>query len=505
MSTKFLYGASVQGIQGFIFQTNALREIAGASELVEQICTARFAQELGKNISDLSEDRKAMVTAAGNIKYVFEKEDDCKELVRAFPKAVMEFAPGITLSQAVIRIDDREVSPADLNDLEKRLSTQRNNPYKPIGLGLMAINRSRKSGLPAIRIDNEINKGKIHVDESLNAKRGNTINRICNAFFGDQFQLKKLPFEMEDITKSKGTSYSWLAIIHADGNDMGAIIQKIAQESGTTLNYQSIFRNFSMALDKSTKEAASAAYDEISKNYKLDTAEKYAFRPVVIGGDDLTVICRADLAVDFTQLFLNNFEKKTVENFKGLQIKALQNGLTACAGIAFIKDTYPFHYGYHLAEELCGHAKKEAKGKIQNNGLKPSCLMFHKVLDSFVESYPEIIKRELTASGIRLDFGPYYIHGTDPNKLDTLDMLNKFISEFDKNDGNAVKSNLRQWLSNLYKNKEQSEQKMERLISIGNKERIKGLKLATNKGIIANSKSPVFDWLTLISIKVGGN
>lgn len=36
--TKYLYGAEVQGIQGFIFQTNKLREIVGASELVEEIC-----------------------------------------------------------------------------------------------------------------------------------------------------------------------------------------------------------------------------------------------------------------------------------------------------------------------------------------------------------------------------------------------------------------------------------------------------------------------------------
>ncbi len=41
--TKYLYGAAVQGIQGFIFQTNKLKEIAGASEMVEQICTNEFA------------------------------------------------------------------------------------------------------------------------------------------------------------------------------------------------------------------------------------------------------------------------------------------------------------------------------------------------------------------------------------------------------------------------------------------------------------------------------
>ena len=36
---KYLYGASVQGIQQFIFQTNELKDIVGASELVEFICT----------------------------------------------------------------------------------------------------------------------------------------------------------------------------------------------------------------------------------------------------------------------------------------------------------------------------------------------------------------------------------------------------------------------------------------------------------------------------------
>ncbi len=31
----YLYGASIQGIQGFIFETNKLKEIAGASNLIE--------------------------------------------------------------------------------------------------------------------------------------------------------------------------------------------------------------------------------------------------------------------------------------------------------------------------------------------------------------------------------------------------------------------------------------------------------------------------------------
>ena len=46
--SKYLYGAAVQGIQGFIFKTNELRHIVGASELVEQICTSAF-DEFARN------------------------------------------------------------------------------------------------------------------------------------------------------------------------------------------------------------------------------------------------------------------------------------------------------------------------------------------------------------------------------------------------------------------------------------------------------------------------
>ena len=34
MAVNYLYGASVQGIQSFIFQTDKLKEIVGASNLV---------------------------------------------------------------------------------------------------------------------------------------------------------------------------------------------------------------------------------------------------------------------------------------------------------------------------------------------------------------------------------------------------------------------------------------------------------------------------------------
>lgn len=104
--SKYLYGAAVQGIQNFIFQTNTLREIVGASELVEEICTKLFAEQLGSE--DLENDDNAILNAAGNIKYLFDDENQCRKVFREFPKRVLETAPGITISQAVVEVKDNE-------------------------------------------------------------------------------------------------------------------------------------------------------------------------------------------------------------------------------------------------------------------------------------------------------------------------------------------------------------------------------------------------------------
>ncbi len=54
MNEKWLYGTSVQGIQGYIFQTNKLKDVIGASELVKDSCETDFKKEfvLTGNVSE---------------------------------------------------------------------------------------------------------------------------------------------------------------------------------------------------------------------------------------------------------------------------------------------------------------------------------------------------------------------------------------------------------------------------------------------------------------------
>lgn len=455
MSEMYLYGAAVQGIQGFIFQTNKLREIVGASELVEEICTVKF-QDLFKQVGVSYVEDDCVLHAAGNIKYIFKSESDCSKVVREFPKTIYEFAPGITVSQAVVKYDGINFECA-VNELENNLRTQRNRPIRSATLGLMGIERSRYTGLPVVlKKDNEYidaaTLSKLYEDSFGERKR--TTKILCEKAFGKQEVFdEQIAYDIEDITKCN----DWIAIIHADGNGLGQVVQAIGTDKVK-------FKEFSEKLDDATRESAIAAYNAVRERFTEDKI--IPIRPIVLGGDDFTTICRGDMALDYVASFIDNFEKRTVfvKDFKSEILKF--DHLTACAGIAYIKSSFPFYYGYNLAEDLCSEAKKDAKADVNEGELAKSCLMFHKVQDSFTEDFSAIAKRELSPrENISFQFGPYYINEAKAGRW-TVSELNKYVNQLLGKEGNAVKSHLRQWMSLLHDNPEMAKQKLLRLKSM---------------------------------------
>lgn len=244
---------------------------------------------------------------------------------------------------------------------------------------------------------------------------------------------------------------------------------------------------FSSALDDATVGSAQFAYQRLKDKYKdqkWGDKCRIPFRPVVLGGDDLTMICRADLALEFTQLFMEEFEKRTSKNdpvFKPFVEKARLEGLSACAGIAFIKSSYPFYFGYNLAEALCGEAKRVAKGgDYTPDKFVESCVMFHKVQDSFVEDYKSICKRMLMPNeNYSFEYGPYYLKPT-ANGI-TIDRLLEMSEELSAGDDTMVKSHIRQWISMLYHDEGSAEQKLNRLRAVGGKKYEKLIENLTEK------------------------
>lgn len=479
----YLYGAAIQGIQNFILQTDDLKDIEGASELVEKICTEEF-NDYGKD------ENQAIIKAAGNIKYIFTSRTECERAVLNFPKKVMELAPGITVSQAVVGYNSEDEFGDAVDKLEEKLKAQRNKQQSTIH-GFMSMRRSRHTGYPVVeeRKGEYFDAGTIAKRSTSNSGSEKSLMKLSEKCFGIEINdHEQIAYNIEDITSKN----DWIAIIHADGNGLGQVVQKVGKDKQT-------LSEFSVKLNEATKLAAVNAYNFISDRF--DASKKIPIRPILLGGDDFTVICRADFATEYTQKFLEEFEKST-ESMIGELLTHNHvfsndaNKLTACAGIAFIKSSYPFYYGYRLAEELCKEAKNEAKKGKNQNVLTPSCLMFHKVQDSFVESFKDIEERELTAKdGSSFKFGPYYLK--DRNQNATVEKLIDNVRMLDSKEGNAVKSHLREWLSDMMYDVEMAHQKLERLKSnIHNKTTLLTLvNEATSKEKIA-----AYDILSLHSI-----
>ncbi|RLA78786.1 MAG: hypothetical protein DRG78_14290 [Epsilonproteobacteria bacterium] len=401
---KYLYGASVQGIQEFIFATNKLKEIVGASELVKQIAT---------KFEDNFKADKILVNAAGNIKAIFEDKQKCKDVVLEFSKLIQQKAYGITISQAVVEMKDKFVEQKKaIEELEKNLKIQRNRPSIPLDLSLNIMKLNPATAKPIVEYikvkDKEIpidiaTKQKLDAYEKLENKENTDLSKLSNS-------------------KNK------LAVIHIDGNRLGEVIK----------NLKTPLSEFSTKLDDATKEAF-----RVAKNDKK-------VREIILGGDDVTVICDANNALAFTKEFLDNFEKQTEEK--------LDSKITACAGIAFTNDKYPFHYAVSLAEELCKEAKKHSKRES-------SCLMFHNIQSSNFQNWSKFVEDELTIKNnkhtIRLDFGAYYLNTEKQAKIK--DFINSV--EAYKCDGSPI-SRLRSWLSELYKDDINAKKLLDRINDI---------------------------------------
>lgn len=478
---KYLYGVAVQGIQEFIFRTNKLSEITGASELVERICTSYFDEVVGKKKSE--DDKNLIMQAAGNVKYIFDSREKCEAVVRQFPKLVLEKVPGITISQAVVKFSTEEASQKDFLKLESLLRTQRNKADRPTTLGLMGIERSRQTGLPVVYDEKYKN-----ADEATIAKKKvvhKTVHTLCKKAFGTDRPDKLISYDTDKMTGDN----DWIAIIHADGNGLGQAVQNVAKKGSDEL------KNFSKKLDDANKEAAQAAFEFVQEKYNLGD-ENIPIRPIVLSGDDFTMICRADFALDYTKAFIENFEDKTKE--KGIGIDG--EGLKACGGIAFVKSSFPFYYGYEMAKSLCDAAKKDAKNMVTNQAKAPSCIMFYKVEDSFTESFEEIKRRVLTTNTddeLSYAFGPYYKDKQDARW--TIEELQKKVGEIsgEDKDSNALKSHIRQWLSIRFNDAAQAEQKLRRMKStLESKESI--IKELTTP---VEGRVPAYDVLTLHSVQ----
>ena len=228
---------------------------------------------------------------------------------------------------------------------------------------------------------------------------------------------------------------SWIGVVHIDANGMGAIFSNLAaympdayqpsvqaaplvERFGARL--LALTGDVSRALQACTEAAYAAAAAEVLREHTEVTGAERDTKivpvvPIVLGGDDVTVLVHDAHALTFTAAYLHAFEELTAtdlvlgplgENADIWADRDVRPGLTSAAGVALVKRTFPFSEAYQLAEQLCNNAKAQC-------GRGCSSLDFHANYDAQLRSLGELRQR-LQAPALSLTAAPYRLRVDGP-------------------------------------------------------------------------------------------
>ena len=334
-----------------------------------------------------------------------------KRIVQEFTSTLLCQYPGLKVGAAIGEIQLDEVNfSTSISELYQQLQQNKQCIHPIVNVPMTghtlpcAINGESAN---AIDRENEHSKGESrYVSHEVLAK--NTMSKVANTALAERFSLElgdyQFPQEFSRLGSQKGDNY--LAIVHIDGNNMG---ERFSQ-CKTLADRTKLSKAVTSVTEKAFKKIVHLASTITPETYKeegIDVGRNHPYlplRPIIIGGDDVTFVCHARLAVVLAQAFMKELEVLSAKELGKLGKNNQNSAIHSCAGIAILNASYPFFRGYELAEQMCGKAKEQARKE------KSSWLDFIILHGEQAPTVEQIREQEYTSiKGGQLHFGPYVV------------------------------------------------------------------------------------------------
>ena len=352
--------------QNFIYKTNKIKEIVGASQLIKDAFSDFFCllREIGFKLMNPEccfsiekfEKEKyncgVVYEGGGNLFMVFDTKENCAEANRKFSRMIYEKTYGLNLVCAYV--DVTENFEQDREKLyEKSREIKENTPMMhPINV-LPFTMIDRNTSLPVFmkKYFDDGSPEELSREGYLKLRAYETAKRIDP-------DIEKSEKHLDNLVEKKGSD-SLLAIIYIDGNAMGEKVKNLfAGDDDISYDHRAgKLRDFSKKIDVAFQERPFSAIKEIVGK-KSDS--KLAFRKIIGGGDEITIICKASLALDIVDKYF-----ETVREYK--YDDEHRKNFSSCAGIAIFHSHDPFSAVYKIAEECCESGKKRNRDPNRDN------------------------------------------------------------------------------------------------------------------------------------------
>ena len=401
----YLINLETSGNQAYIFASNKLRNIVGASELLYRVGTSYVERAL-KSVSgrdfkvenitkepaieeEGSPEFEVVIATSGKALLLAKDRERAKKFIEEWSSIIIDEAPGVD-ALAVCSESSFDVLGGIDEYLKVFRETEREMTLLRIREGsslarfqrLPVVAECAFSGLPASYMEDGRPVSEKSRAQRIASRDARIRKRMRELFPGNA--PEEILNGLDGLEKS-----DWLAVIHADGNGLGQLfinfkdhVKSLVKEAKGR-DYINYYRNFSSALDNISRQAFNKTVHDIWRQ-----KDDPPIVPIVVGGDDLTVVMDGYDSLRFAECFMRNFCEATQidPDTKVILQAAEMNRLGMCAGISIAKPHFPFSQSYNLAEELM----KSAKLVKNQYGAEAIALDFHILYDSVISSLSDI-------------------------------------------------------------------------------------------------------------------
>lgn len=409
--------------QEYIFRSNKLQEIVGASMIIRHV-----SEDMPKRW--IRDDRQVILEGGGHSIYFFGDEDAGRQFISEFSLEVAKQFPGLELVLATVPFNfDEDLLPVFIDKLFAELNRKKASGLPPKQYSFGIEERCASTRLPASEYTRQEHRP---VSSEIFAKLTFYEENLAKNYFkelvvpGHSDKMAKL---MDDLEDHRGKT----AVVHMDGNQMGAKLlafkRYCVQRQGETVSafnerYRQEFQQFSREIDERYKQAFRSMMQELTNWVKSNDSPEFKryrqgipYRPIIFAGDDISFILPGALGVEAARIMLEKLEQHP------LIIGGESHWMHACAGIAIVRSGFPFARAHELAEQLCAASKTrilidQEDGKLvdkEGRAIDASAFDFHILQGDWSGSLHHWRKREyqgMDRDGVyRLTMKPLYLTG----------------------------------------------------------------------------------------------
>lgn len=445
----------IKSIQQFIFSIPKLKCITGASSQI-----ANFDEEVVKNCGETI-NASLIFSGGGKGAFAVDSPETAMSLIDTLIQAAHKLGLDIRIGQEAHLPDALQQAtklyPYNPPSLEgEPCSLSGLWPVPNDSAGKQTIHPLIKERLAQAKTDILGTRilASICEDKDLNQLlEGFEVTFMSNVSLSPD-SSKQENVEARAAQFSLGNRNRW-AIIAMDGNDIGRQLRSCQEtkmrDNWDDQRFQDWLIGMSVSLKKCTQGAFIQAITKATKKW-VESINKdnddslvqcsyqdhnnkpvlvLPFRPLILGGDDVILLCHCDLAFDFVADLAKEFNElskkhsQTQNKAKDPLWVATNDELTISGGILYCNTGYPLYSAIQYAESLLSSAKNDNRPQA-DGPVSPAAVDWDTVTDALLDTPAARRQRELRFldceinTTIELTSRPYRL-SHDPNKsIDTL-------------------------------------------------------------------------------------